>query len=152
MRVIFIQDIAGVAHRDQVREVSDGYALNFLLPKGLAVRANPEKIAAVALRAKAAEQTQVKARIQAEKYAIQLRGRAVTIEARANESGTLYAGVTSADLAPIIKSQFKIDVKADQIVLAQPIKHLGKYQVELKLYEDVTAPLIVVVEGEKKLV
>ena len=82
MRVIFIQDIAGVAHRDQVREVSDGYALNFLLPKGLAVRANPEKIAAVALRAKAAEQTQVKARIQAEKYAIQLRGRAVTIEAR----------------------------------------------------------------------
>ena len=81
-----------------------------------------------------------------------MRGRAVTIEARANESGTLYAGVTSADLAPIIKSQFKIDVKADQIVLAQPIKHLGKYQVELKLYEDVTAPLIVVVEGEKKLV
>lgn len=150
MRVIFTQDIPGVARRDQVREVSDGYAVNFLLPKGLAVKVTPERILAVAAKAKAEEQLAIKNQKQAENWSNQLRGRAVTILASASSEGTLYAGITATMLAQAINSQLKVPVMPNQIVLSQGLKKIGKWPVELKLWEDITATITVVVETEKK--
>lgn len=145
MRVIFIQDVANVAYRDEVREVKEGYALNYLLPQGLAVRATPERLAVLKARVTARAAAEGRARSQAEGQLGQLKGKRVTVTARANEQGTLYAGVGPEVIAAAVKQQLGTQLEPHNFSLDQHLKSVGEHTVEISLGEGLGAKITVVI-------
>jgi large subunit ribosomal protein L9 len=140
MRVIFTQEVAGVGKRDEVREVSDGYALNFLLPRGLAINATPQAEAAVVQRQARRVQSESRAAEQAQGYLSQLQGRVVVVKAKASPSGTLYAALTHEQVTDAVQAASKIPLLPNQIV-AEHLKTIGDHKVAVKLHKSVTANL-----------
>lgn len=139
MQVIFIQQVPGVAQRDEVREVKEGFALNYLLPQGLAVRATPERVAAVKAKAAARSQGEARARSQAEGWARQLAGQTVVLAAKASDQGTLYASISAPAVASAVREQLGVPLEPHQLALPQAIKSIGSHQVTAKLAPDLTA-------------
>jgi len=138
MKLILVQEVSGVGHRDEVREVAAGYALNFLLPHGLAVRATPEKLAALAQRNQAREQAGSRELERAKAWGNELRGKSVTIIARASKNGTLYAAIPASAVAQAITTQLKVPVTVSQVVLSEHLKAVGNHQITLKFHDTIT--------------
>ncbi|MGI6733524.1 MAG: 50S ribosomal protein L9 [Anaerovoracaceae bacterium] len=146
MKVILLQDVKGLGKANTVANVSDGYARNFLIPKGLVKEATPanmrelERIQAenAARRAESFEAAQALA-----KRIAMLR---VTIKSKGGESGRLFGSITAKDIADSLKEQHDIEIDKKKFVLEAPIKQMGEHAVEIKLFTDVTAKLRVIVE------
>jgi large subunit ribosomal protein L9 len=143
MKVIFRHDVSGVATRNEVKDVSDGYALNYLLPRGLAVQATPEGLAAVAQAGERKQRDQAKALAQAQGFLSQLQGKVVVLTARAAPSGTLYAGVTLERLCDAIQTATKVPLNETQLVLPTHLKVVGDYPISIKLHGGLVAKLTV---------
>lgn len=141
MRVIFTQTVAGVAKRDEVKEVSDGYAVNYLLPRGLAIRATPALLRAASLRSGQAEVHKIKELDRARTLKSELAGKIVSIFARAAEGGTLYAKVRPEVVSEAIAIQLKLRLEPRQIVLPESIKTTGDHAISLHLHDEVEAQL-----------
>jgi large subunit ribosomal protein L9 len=147
MRVIFLQDVKGQGKKGEVKEVSEGYARNFLLPKGLVQLATAgaqkaqEQISAAADKKKEREKQQFQA------LAAKLSEMTVIIKAKAGESGRLFGAITSKQIAEALQKQ-KITVDKRKIELDEPIRALGVTKVPLKLYPDVKGTLSVQVVEE----
>lgn len=145
MKVIFVKDVGGVGRRGEVKEVTDGYAMNHLIAHGLAQQATPDKVkaheAAVQKEneAKAHEQQELTSKIQS------LEGARVEISVRATDKGGLFKSLGVADILKAIKQQRSVDVPADVILLEKPIKETGEHQVELKT-AGTTSRLLVIVK------
>jgi large subunit ribosomal protein L9 len=139
MRVILRETIKGLGERDAVVTVADGYARNYLLPRGLAVEATAAGL-------KEVEQSRARARARAER-ALQeaeaarakVDGRTVVLTARAGESGRLFGSVTAQDVALALAGQLGVRVDRRRVVLPDAIKSLGIYTAELRLHPQVTA-------------
>lgn len=148
MKVILKSDIKGVGKKDEIINANDGYARNFLFPKGLAVEANNENL--IKLKAKKEGESYHKAqdlqfaREQAEKIGKLL----LVLKVKAGENGKIFGGVTSKEIAEALKKQYNIDVDKKKISMAETIKTLGRFSVEIKLYEGVIAKLAVTIEAE----
>lgn len=130
MRVIFLKDVARVGKRDDVREVADGYALNFLIPHGFAMQATPEKVAALAARVASARKAGQTHASEMAALLKKLHGTRITLKARSNDQGHLFKGVNGDDIAKRISEEMSLAIDPD-IVSTDPIKRLGAHTVKL---------------------
>lgn len=148
MIVILNKDVKGTGKAGDVVKVSDGYARNMLIPKGLATEATQgnirhlEKQKAIAAEKKAEEKAAAKE--QAEKIG----NLTVTIKTKAGDGGRIFGSITSKDIAEGLKSQHGIEVDKKKIQLSSPIKQTGEMSVDIKLYSEVSAELKVKIEAE----
>ncbi len=131
MKVIFLKDVAKVGQHGTMKEVSDGYALNFLIPRKLAMQATPDKVAAHL----AAQKREGEAKEQQNKMIANavhgLKGGRVEISAKATEKGGLFKSITVADIVRAVHEQRKISIPLETITLAKPIKEVGEHVIPI---------------------
>lgn len=150
MKVILKQDVKNLGSKDSIVEVSDGYARNYLLPKGLAIEAKEGIVKEINIRKKAEKQRKDKELEEAKALANRLKDAVITIKGKAGENGKLFGSITSMDIAQALKKDLKLDIDKKKINLTEAIKTLGQTQVELRLYPEVTTTIKVnVVSAEK---
>ncbi len=145
MKVILKADVKGNGKKGEIINVSDGYARNFLFPKGLAVEANAQAMNEYnnAASSKAHHEKMLKQAAEANKA--KLDAASVTIKAKAGTGGRLFGSVTSKEIAAEVKNSLKLDIDKKKIVLDSDIKAFGTYTVPVKLYTGITASLKVIV-------
>lgn len=141
MKVIFLKDVKGTAKKGEMKEVSDGYARNFLFPKGIAKEANTGNINELNQQEKAREINAQREEDAAVALKEQIKDVALTIFAKAGEGGRLFGAITSKDIADQLKKQTGVTVDKRKVVLEEPIKALGTTQVEVKLHPKVSVTL-----------
>lgn len=143
MKVILLQDIKGTGKKGDVKNVSDGYARNFLIGKGLAIEATPKNLTELQGK-KDSEQHKIDvARQEAQEQAAKLKDQTVTVRAKAGQGGKLFGAVTPAHIADAIEAQFGFAVDKRKITASVEIKNVGTYSAEAKLFNGVTAKFTV---------
>lgn len=145
MKVLLLQDVKGSGKKGQIVEVNDGYATNFLIKKNLAKKADNAVMLENASKQASAERNKMLEREAAVKKAENLKNKNVVIKAKTGDNGKLFGAITSKEIAEALATQ-NLDVDKKQILLDSPIKNLGSYTVEAKLYSGVTAKFNVIVE------
>ena len=143
MKVVLKQDVKSIGKKDELHEVSDGYARNYLLPRGLAVAADAAAVNEVRTKAAASEHHAAEELANAQALAKKLNGQIVAIKAKAGQGGRLFGSVTSKDSAAALTQKVGEPVDKRKIVLDGDIKNFGSYEVEVKVYPKVTAKLTV---------
>lgn len=143
MKVIFLKDVKGTAKKGEVKEVSDGYARNFLLAKGIAKEANSNNLNDHKQQEKAKEIKAQREEEEAIELGAKLKDAQVTIYAKAGEGGKLFGAITSKDIADQMKKQHNVEFDKRKILLTEPIKMLGSMTVEVKLHPKVTTTIVV---------
>ncbi|MFZ2150312.1 MAG: 50S ribosomal protein L9 [Minisyncoccia bacterium] len=133
MKVIFLQDVPRVGKRHDIKEVNDGYAMNFLMPRKLAEAATPQAVAELEKRKKNLE---IENRIQEDlldKNLEEMKGKVLTIGAKTDEKGHLFKGIHSKELVDEMKKQHHADISAEFIVLEKPIKEVGEFTIPIEI-------------------
>ena len=149
MELILRQDVSNLGHRGDVVKVSDGYGRNFLLPRKLAMAVTEGNKKVVEQEKAAAVKREVHERTEAEQLAALIANAPVTISRKAGEGGTLFGSVTSHDIADALHQKgFEVDRR--KVVLEDPIKQIGEFQVPVRLFKDVTATVAVNVVQEQE--
>jgi large subunit ribosomal protein L9 len=147
MKVILLQDVKGQGKAGEIKEVSEGYARNFLFPKGLAKEANAANLNALEAK-KAHEQKKAQQQLEeAKKLAAILNETTVTIVAKVGEGGKIFGAITAKQIAEALEKQ-KLVVDKRKIHLDEPIRSLGTTVVPVKLHPEVTASLRVHIQAE----
>jgi large subunit ribosomal protein L9 len=147
MKVIFLQDVKGKGKKGEVKNVSEGYARNFLFPKNLASEATPGAMATLQGKQKSEEKKQQAQLEEAEALKAKLASITITIKTKTGEGGRVFGSVTSKQIADGLKEQgIKIDKR--KIELADPIKSLGYTNVPIKIHSQVTGTVKVHVTEE----
>lgn len=145
MKVVLLQDVKGQGKKDDLINVSDGYARNFLFPKKLAVEADAKVLNDIKNK-EAAKQRRIELEKQAARdTAEKLAGTLVKIKVKEGADGKFYGSVTTKDVAEALKEQFGIEVDKRKIVLGENIKGYGTYTVDVKLYPEISGKLNVLV-------
>ena len=148
MKVVFNEDVRGQGKKGEIKEVSDGYARNYLIPRKLASEATADAINAIKLKEKAKAAQAAKEKALALEYAEKLEAVQVTVRAKSGGSGKLFGAVTSETISKALKEQFDMDIEKNKIVQSEPIKSYGSYTVKAKLGYEVSANInLLVVEG-----
>ena len=143
MKVILQQDVRGKGKKGQMIEVAEGYARNFLLPKNLAVLATADAMNTMKMQAKA------KAKAAAQELAGKLTGCQVKIAAKGGAGGKLFGAVTAKEISEQLKAQHDMELDSKKLVLAEPIKTFGSFEVKAKLGFEITGTVYVLVCEEK---
>ena len=141
MIVILLKDVKGTGKAGEVVKVSDGYARNMLLPKGLAKEATEGNIRNLEKQKEIAEEKWAEQKAAAEKQAEKISNITLTIKSKGGDSGKLFGSITSKDIADALQKQENIKVDKKKIVLDSPIKQTGEAEVTVKLFSEVTATL-----------
>ena len=148
VKVLFLRDVPGTAKAGDIREVTPGYARNYLFPKRLAVAADSSTVAQTEKRierTKLREQEQLES---AREAAQQLKKVTLTVYAKAGDGGRLFGAVTNGDIATQLKRETGLDIDKKSIEIGEPIKTLGPQELQINLHPDVVASLRVVVAAE----
>ena len=132
MKVIFQQDVRGQGKKGEMKEVSEGYARNYLIPRNLAVEVNKDNLNALALKEKARKAQEARERAAAEENVARLKDVMVTIRARAGANGKLFGSITSQEIVDALKEQHGIELEKNRLVQGDPIKAFGNYEVKCK--------------------
>lgn len=147
MELILNQDVKGLGKKGEKVKASDGYARNFLLPKGLAVEVNAQTLTELKNR-EASNQHKIDVDIaNANETKSKLEGNTVKVKAKAGSNGRLFGSVTSKDVAAAIKEQFGIDIDRRKLSV-EDIKQFGSYPAEIKLYSGINCKITVMVGEE----
>src|SRR5690348_77666 len=147
MEIILQEDVEKLGNRGQVVTVKDGYARNYLLPRKLAIAANPSNMKRLEKMRAAFAKKEATERESAQQQAAQLASVKLALSRKAGENDQLFGSVTSGDIADALKAQgYEVDKR--KIQLTDPIKTVGQFSVTLKLYRDVTATVQLVVSRE----
>ena len=141
MKVILNKDVKGTGKAGEVVEVSDGFARNMLLRKGLATEATDANLRTLEKQKKVAEEKRAAEKASAEELSQKLKGLTVNVETKAGEGGKIFGSITSMDVAQALKEQHDIDIDKKKIVLDSPIKQTGSYSLKVKLYPEVQGEL-----------
>ena len=141
MKVILRTDVSDLGKRGDILDVSDGYARNYLVPKGLAMKASSGAETQAASMRRARDQRDAQDRAAAEALATTLVPKVITVEAKAGTEGRLFGSVTAADIAAAVEAQTNVQIDRRKIALAEPIKTLGTHTVPVKLHADVEFPV-----------
>ncbi len=147
MKVIFLKDIPG-AKKNQVKEVANGYALNYLLPQKLAIVATREMIATLGNKVNKTEDNNKKVDNKTDKLLKTIKNLKISITAKANEEGHLFGGITNEDIQKILKEKHNLDINKNSIDLPQHLKELGDHKVTIKIDNQETK-LKVIIKSEK---
>ncbi|MGI6065262.1 MAG: 50S ribosomal protein L9 [Bacillota bacterium] len=137
MKVILNQDVKNLGKKGDIAKVAEGYARNFLFPKGLAVEASKENLARLAQENARIEAKKDRELEQAKATGEKLREAVITISAKAGEGGRLFGSVTNKEISEQIAGQLKVKVDKRKIELAEPIKNLGTYEAVIKLHPEI---------------
>lgn len=148
MKVIFKQDVKGQGKKGEIKEVSEGYARNFLIPRGLAIEANESNLKTLKAMEKSAELKEQKRFQEALELKATLEALEIRIPAKAGEGGKLFGAVTSKQISDFLEKK-NIDIDKRKIEMNDPIRSLGVTQVPVKIHPKVTAMLKVHVVEEK---
>ncbi len=149
MKVILKQDIKKLGKKDQIIEVNDGYARNFLLPKGFASEATAGAVNEAKAKQNAEKHRKATELSNARALAEKISGLLVTVQSKAGANGKLFGSITGKDIADQLKAQHKIEIDKKMINLPEPIRALGELEVEVRLYAGVVTKLKVKVENDQ---
>ncbi len=147
MKVILLKDVKGQGKKDEIVNVSDGYARNFLFPNKLAMEATAGASKEVERKRAAERQREMERRAAADKTASSLRGKVVTVIARCGDKGRLYGSITTQEIADALLKQMNVTVDKRKIEVAEKINTVGEYDMTVKLYPEVSAKMKVKVTG-----
>ncbi|HHX63855.1 MAG TPA: 50S ribosomal protein L9 [Chloroflexi bacterium] len=146
MEVLLIKDVKNVGQAGDVRRVADGYARNYLIPRGLAVPATQAARKQVADRLAAEARREAAEREAAEAQAEKLQGIEIVFQVKAGEAGRLYGSITNNDIAERL-AELGYDLDKRRVLLEEPIKEIGRTEVDVRLHSEVKASVTVVVEA-----
>jgi large subunit ribosomal protein L9 len=147
MKVILKEDVKNIGSMGQILDVADGFARNYLVPRGLAMEANVKNVKSLEHAKRVVQEKAKKIKIQAQDLSTRIANTTVVIKAKSGEEGKLFGSVTTMDIAEQLKNEgFDIDKK--KISLDEPIKRLGTYTVNIKLHPEVSTPVQVEVIEE----
>jgi large subunit ribosomal protein L9 len=149
MRVILKREVAGLGRPGDVKDVADGYAQNFLLPRGLAIEATAGELKVLARARDAKRAKQDRAHADAEELAKRLSETTLVFRLKAGEQGKTFGSVTNKDIADALQREHKVEVDRTKVHLPEPLKSLGVHSVEVRLLTDVRANLTVAIEPER---
>lgn len=147
MQVILKEDVQGSGKKGELVKVSDGYAKNFLLKKGLAIQATPQALAEYEAKEASKVHKKEQEKAAAQEIADKLKGKTLQFSAKAGESGKLFGSITTKEVAEELRKQLEVEVDRRKISLSE-IKALGSYTAEIKLYPGITAKVQIDVTGE----
>ncbi|HUQ41595.1 MAG TPA: 50S ribosomal protein L9 [Candidatus Limnocylindrales bacterium] len=146
MRVILKREVPGLGRPGDVKDVADGYAQNFLLPKGLVIEATASEMKHLAQERQAEKLRKDRAHTDAEELAERLSKIRLVFRLKAGEHGKTFGSVTNKDIAEALKKDQRIEIDRTKIHLPDPIKTIGAHSVEIRLMTDVRAKVTVAVE------
>jgi large subunit ribosomal protein L9 len=148
MEVVLLKDVKGLGATGEVKRVNDGYARNFLFPRGLAVAATEAARKEVADKAARDARRGAQEKVNAQELAARLNGIELVFAVRAGEGGRLYGSITNSDVAEQLAAQSGIEIDKRRVLLSEPIKEIGASEVEVRLHPEVRATMRVVVKAE----
>ncbi len=143
MKVILLTDVKGSGKKDEIINVSDGYARNFLFPKKMAVEATPGALKEIERKRAAADAREAERRAQAEATAAKLKHKVINLSVKCGEKGRLYGSITTAEIAAELEKQYGVQVDKRKIDLPEAIRTVGDAQVEVRLYTGVSTKMTV---------
>lgn len=150
MKVILLRDVKGQGKKDEIINVSDGYARNFLFPQKLAMEATAGASKEVERKRAAERQREMEAKAEAEKTAAFLRGKVITVTVKCGEKGRLYGSVTTQEVADALQEQHNVKVDKRKIELSDAIRQVGDYEAVVKVYPEISAKMKLKVTGGDK--
>ncbi len=148
MKVILLDNIKGVGRKDDIIEANDGYARNFLIPKGKAVEANNANLSKLRAKQSSNEHKLELEKQEAEKIKEKLSDLTLEIKVKVGENGKIFGGVTSKEIAENLKAQKNIDIDKKKIVVKETIKNIGVQVVDIKLFPGIIGKLKIKIMGE----
>lgn len=139
VKVILLQDVKKIGNKDDLVDVAEGYARNYLIPRGLAVEATPANLRRREQDKAAQSQRQQREEAEAREAATKLEAGPVVMKVKAGEGGRLFGSVTAADIARQVKEQIGVEIDRRRIDLPEPLKTLGVHELTVRLYQGVQA-------------
>ena len=156
MRVVFIEDVPGVAEAGEIKKVADGYGRNYLIPRKLAVLADARATQVVEAQEKRKARVETEMEAEMRELAGKLEGREIVIKAKAGAKDRLYGSITNADIAEALNKSAGLVVDKRKIELEKPIQEIGSYDIPIRLTKDIIPQIKLnvveegVVEGKEK--
>ena len=147
MKVILLQDIKGVGKKDEIINASDGYARNFLFPKKMAIPADEGNMARLQSKKDSQEYKKELERKDAKQVKSKIENIVLEIKVKAGENGKIFGGVTSKEISEELKNKYNIQVDKKKIMLKETIKTLGRFNIEIKLYENIVSKLVLEIKA-----
>lgn len=148
MIVILNKDVKGTGKAGDVVKVSDGYARNMLIPRGLATEATQGNIRHLEKQKAIAAEKKAEEKAQAQQQAEKIQKASVLIKTKAGEGGKIFGSITSKDISEALREQHGIDIDKKKFKMDAPLKQTGETGVDIKLYQDIIARLTVIIEAE----
>lgn len=148
MKVILLQDVQGTGKKNQILNISDGYARNFLFPRKWAIEATPNAVKEVERRNEAEHAKEAARRKVAEELGAKLKGKVILLSAKSGEKGRLYGSITVQEIADALKTQHGIELDKRKIELAEPIRTVGDSEVTVSLYAGVKVIMTIKVSAQ----
>ncbi len=147
MKVIFLQNVKGVANKDEIKEVKPGYAQNFLFKKKVAIEATQANLDALAARKQQEKEKEAQKMADAKALADKLNKVGITLKGKGGDTGKLYGAITAADIAKGL-ADAGVEVDKKDIALKDPLKEPGEFKVKVKIYHEINAEVKVTVIAE----
>ncbi len=141
MDIVLLEDVKALGKKGQVVKVNDGYARNFILPKKLGVEATTKNLNDLKLQKANEARLAAEQLAAAKELAKKLEESSVTVSIKAGEGGRAFGSVSTKEIGKAVSDQLKLDIDKKKLILADPIKALGTFEVPVKLHKDVTAKL-----------
>ena len=148
MKVILNKDVKGTGKAGDVVTVSDGYARNMLIPRGLATEATQSNIRQLEKQKAIAAEKKAEEKAAAQELAEKLNKASIKMKIKAGEGGRIFGSIKSKDIADAINMQLGMDIDRKKVKLDAPIKQVGQTDVDMRLYQDVNAKIKVIIEAE----
>ncbi len=149
MKVILLQDVKSLGKKDEIVDVSDGYARNFVLPKKLGLEATPKNLNELKLKKAHEDKVAAENLAAAQALAKQMEEESVTLSIKVGEGGRTFGTISSKEIAEAMKQQLGHEVDKKKITIKNPIKSIGTFSVDIKLHTKVTAVMTVKVVESK---
>ena len=150
MKVIFLQDVRGVARAGEIKEVANGYGKNFLIPKKLALLAKPQMISTIEAQIKTRAHSETETEAELLELATHLDGKEIILKARVGVKDHLYGSITPGDIATELENTTGSVVDKRKIELVDPIRQLGSYEVPIRLAKDIVPKITVTVSEDEQ--
>ena len=147
MKVILLQDVKEIGKKDDIVNVSDGYARNFLFPRKWAMEATENAVKVVERKREAERRKEAEARAAAEQTAAKLKNKVVILKVKCGEKGRLYGSVTAQEVADAIKAGYGVEVDKRKVEIKEAVRQLGDYEVNVRLYPNVSSKMILRVKN-----
>lgn len=148
MKVLLLQDIRGTGKAGEIKNVADGYARNYLLPQNLAVQATKKTLKSRDVQREIERRRRARVAEESGALAAVLADVTVRFQARVGEQHRLYGSITSADIAAAVSAEIQQEIDKRKVLLDEPLKSLGEFQVPIKVTADLTPAVRVIIEAE----